>query len=167
MTSSIARLLTPLVVSGALLAPVTAQADNLTIAEQALNRSAICTSLPEFDVQEIAKLLGYDLPKLPFVDTKARWDKSRHRVGAFEANDPNFRLEGTLGCQPSGQSAAIKAFPISDDDVRLSDNFRCNGSLSAQGAVTALSCSVSGEIGKLLAQQLDLDSLIMAALNEI
>lgn len=166
MTIRALKVLERLFIIGILFLPRVAQSDETRDIQDRLNRSDICSTLPEFDAQYIGKLLGYDLPNIPFVDTATRWNKSRHTVSFFEFLDSKFAVGGKLGCQPSGESVIIRTLPVSADDVRLSDNFRCIGSQNSRGRVARLSCSVSGEIGKFIASYIDLDAQIMAALNE-
>ena len=145
---------------------LSASAQDATTLQQDLNQAGICAELPELDFTKVASLVGFELPIpdwLP-IDLGARWDKDHHRVTAYSHNEDGVRAEIEFDCRPSTESAVLKAMPLSDEDVALTDRATCEGKAS-DGAVLGLECRVSGEIGKFLATYIDLDDRVSGAIG--
>ncbi|WP_299845285.1 hypothetical protein [uncultured Jannaschia sp.] len=142
--------------------PLTVEAQGSNDLERGLNSSELCAALPELDALQVADLLGIsvDIPRFFPIDLTARWDKNRHEVRRFTTEGANFTAELVIGCQPSDQSAVIKALPISAENVRLFDNVRCEGVLPGEGSTASADCEVSGEIGSFIARFIDLNGYV-------
>jgi hypothetical protein len=128
-----------------------ASAQNIASLESRLNQSDICKPL-KFDVKDVAKALGIDLPHIPFGgDTTIGWDKNAHKAKSLVVDsNRNLTSDLELGCQPSSEATVLKVLKIKPDRLRLPENVTCTGTVESDGSVLDLICKPSGEMGKLL-----------------
>ena len=115
--------------------------------------------LPPQVRREGCRLLQIDLPKLLVpINSTVGWDKNAHRVKSISI-DANHRLSGDLelGCQPSGEGAVLKAFRLKPEQLRLSEDLGCTGTVSDDHSVSDLACRPSGAVGKLVGAIKDLN----------
>ena len=121
-----------------------------------MNSSQLCAPV-KMGIKDLAKLVGVSLPAL-LPDTNIGIDKNDHEVTRADITDSTAAISGKYGCVPSDQAVPFQPpFNLKPSDFRLTDSFQCQGTI-ANKQVTAMACTNSGEIGKIIAGASDVNT---------